>query len=187
MPSEKRSEARRINDEELLAECNRLFDFPSDGVLRRSVTVKGRFSAVGTVAGGPHANGYTRLMVSRRHCLAHRIVFLMVHGWMPKYIDHINGNKADNRPENLRAATHSQNHMNIGITKKNKSGFKGVSKHGPSWRARIFVEGLELFLGTYKTEAEASAAYIAAADRYFGEFSSTSILRTELDVRKDIA
>jgi len=82
-----------------------------------------------------------------------------------KYIDHINGDKLDNRKENLG------NRRKI---KKASSVYKGVGrqpKMSPKWYARIQVNGKHLFLGYFKTEVEAALAYNKAAKDVFGEFA----------------
>ena len=87
--------------------------------------------------------------------------------------DHVNGNRLDNRVKNLRTATPSQNSQNRPATKSNTSGFKGVTWHdrNKSWRARIGVGRKEIFLGYYQSPKEASEAYLAATQKYHGEFS----------------
>ena len=103
---------------------------------------------------------------------AHRLAWLYVHGkWPPDQIDHINGNPADNRIDNLRPANNSQNHANLGPTRLNRSGLKGVKKHRHRWVARITVGGREKHLGSFQTPQAASAAYIKAARLYFGEYA----------------
>jgi hypothetical protein len=89
-------------------------------------------------------------------------------------VDHINGNRLDNRRENLRLATRSQNAKNVGKKPSNKSGFKGVHKHGRnnSWVAQISVENKMIHLGSFKTPEEAALAYNAAAQRLHGEFAN---------------
>lgn len=91
-----------------------------------------------------------------------------------KQIDHINGNKLDNRKENLRLATNSQNHQNIGITAKNTSGYKGVRQvykntkwRNPKWRAECNGK----YIGDFSTREEAARAYNEAAKQHHGEFA----------------
>lgn len=88
--------------------------------------------------------------------------------------DHINGNGLDNRRENLRLATKSQNNANRRISKNNKSGYKGVSWHKASgkWVAGIKVNGKSINLGGYDTPEQAHKAYCDAAIKYFGEFAN---------------
>lgn len=94
-------------------------------------------------------------------------------------VDHINGNKLDNRRCNLRFATKSQNNMNCHVA-RGVSEFKGVvwakRKNGGMWRARIVVGGKAIHLGSYKTDVEAAKAYNNAALKYFGEFAKPNDL-----------
>ena len=91
----------------------------------------------------------------------------------PHQVDHKNLSKADNRRDNLRAATNSQNQANRPVSKNNSSGYKGVSFHAGTgrWQARIGVNRKRLFLGRFDTPEAAHEAYVQAAQRYFGEFS----------------
>jgi hypothetical protein len=89
-------------------------------------------------------------------------------------IDHINGNKLDNRVQNLRIATTSQNGMNRKKTKlKTSSIYKGVSKCSDrnKWASMIKANGKRINLGRFNTESEAAEAYNKAALTYFGEFA----------------
>ena len=81
----------------------------------------------GDVAGTEHGNGYLKVRLGDKVYYAHRLVYYMHHGWMPEQIDHINGNRSDNRIDNLRAATKSQNALNSRMPKNNTSGVKNVS------------------------------------------------------------
>lgn len=90
----------------------------------------------------------------------------------PQIIDHANGDGLDNRRENLRFCTYTQNAQNSRIRKDNKSGYKGVYLHLPGrWRSRIKVDGRYICLGVYKNPEEAAEAYRRAAQKYFGEFA----------------
>jgi hypothetical protein len=91
-----------------------------------------------------------------------------------KPVDHRDGDGLNNRRQNLRPATTLQNQWNRSVQKNNVSGFKGVSLQSRcthKWRARIRVEGRQLFLGEFFSPEEAAKAYDAAASQYFGEFA----------------
>jgi hypothetical protein len=89
-------------------------------------------------------------------------------------VDHINGNRFDNRKKNLRICTQKQNMQNMRTTKQ-KVGLKGVRTWGNGkFGAKIVVNGKPLWLGTFNTSKEAALAYDAAARKHFGEFACTN-------------
>lgn len=73
------------------------------------------------------SNGYNILGFFGKRYYQHQIIFLMHHGYLPKCIDHINQNKADNRIENLRDVTVSENGQNSKLSKRNTTGIKGIA------------------------------------------------------------
>jgi len=89
-------------------------------------------------------------------------------------VDHINGNRLDNRKCNLRVCTHAENSMNTKISTANTSGFKGVSKSrsGKKWRARLTVNRKIAYLGVFDSKEEAHIMYCFGATHYFGEFAN---------------
>lgn len=123
----------------------------------------------GSVVGTLSSDGYIRVRVDGVLHLAHRLAWLYIHGSHPtKLLDHINENRSDNRQENLREATHSQNYQNM--TKphvRSVSGYLGVSWHiaGKRWAAEICVNRKRTKLGLFNTPAEAHAAYLDAKSK----------------------
>lgn len=88
-------------------------------------------------------------------------------------VDHINGNPLDNRRSNLRIASYRQNTHNQKAKKHRPKGVIYVYYKGTKFIAgRITVDGRQIHLGGFATEAEAGAAYNEAAKKYFGEFAS---------------
>lgn len=86
--------------------------------------------------------------------------------------DHINQNKMDNRKENLRKCTQSQNMMNVGLKKNNTSGFIGVTKNGNGWLAKINPsKGKRISLGWFKNKEDAIIARLKAEKQYYGDFA----------------
>jgi len=107
----------------------------------------------------------------------HRLIWKLMTGEQPPpVIDHIDGDGANNRWANLRAATYAQNRGNIRRSKNNRTGFKGVWKIPSGYRglkrygASIKIAGKNITIGRFHTAEEAHAAYCAAAKKYFGEF-----------------
>ena len=82
----------------------------------------------------------------------HRLIFLLEYGYLPKEIDHINGDRQDNRIENLREVTRSQNQFNKTMCKNNTSGTRGVSWHqkSGSWVVRVCANGKSKSIGYFK-------------------------------------
>jgi len=114
--------------------------------------------------------------ITKKIDLLHRIILERIIGRplaKGEYPDHINRNKLDNRRENLRVATNSQNTANASRSKSNTSGYKGVTwdKNRGKWIAQIKVDGKHKHLGRYETSKEAYTAYCNAAVEYFGEFA----------------
>jgi len=90
------------------------------------------------------------------HVLLH--VYLFGHAKRGLEWDHINRDKMDNRKENLRQGTHSQNNLNKGLTVLNKSGFKGVNQKHDKWRGTLRVDGKQLYTTVFLTPEEAAKA-----------------------------
>jgi hypothetical protein len=102
------------------------------------------------------------------HIAMHRVIMNAPEG---VHVDHINGDRLDNRKVNLRLATHQENLRNRGKTKRNGSGFKGVIAERGKWRAEIKKEKVNVFLGYYYHPLEAAMVFNKAAAEYHGEFA----------------
>lgn len=103
-------------------------------------------------------------------------------GYSKHRIDHRNRDGLDNRRENLRWATNSENMMNQGKRAGLTSRFKGVSKRpGEKWKATIWVNGERRDLGRFSCERRAAEAYDKAALELFGEFARTNKMMGKFD------
>lgn len=126
---------------------------------------------VGSKVGHIGVGGYGYTFVHCNHIMVHRLIFLWHHGHLPKFIDHKNGDRSDNRIENLRPATIFENARNRGLAKNNTTGVTGVKIDHSKYRAAINVNKKRISLGTYKTLEQATEARKAAELKYFGEFA----------------
>jgi hypothetical protein len=128
----------------------------------------------GALAGSVHGDCYRRISFAGTRHLEHRVIWAIVHGYdSPFQIDHVNGDTFDNRIENLREATQSQNMANRVISGKRVGSKKGAFyyKRHQLWAANIGFNKKRIHLGYFQTEEEAHAAYREAALRLFGEFA----------------
>jgi hypothetical protein len=126
----------------------------------------------GKRAGYLHSLGYILIRIKGRDYPAGRLAWLwMTSQWPQAEIDHIDGDKTNNRFVNLREATRQENCRNRIRQKNNKSGFKGVSTaRNGRYRARVTVSGKEIYIGGFCNPSEAHAAYLQWAGQLFGEF-----------------
>ena len=166
-----------------LEELKEFLDYnPNTGIF---TWIKGRQAIkVGQVAGKTTGNGYVRIRFKSqtdksRYCgydyFAHRLAYYMYHGADPleKLIDHIDGDKSNNKIKNLRLATVSQNQMHrVNLASDNTSGATGVvwNKNRKKWKAQIQVNKVHKFLGYFTNKEDAIKARKEGEIKYFGEF-----------------
>lgn len=145
-----------------------LFEY-RDGTLIWKVTRR-----AGKVAGTfDKSTGYYRIHIDKIYYRLHRMIFLYHHGYLTDglQIDHTDGNRTNNRIENLREVTNQQNQFNSKTSSRNKSGIKGVSwnEAKQKWEVRIMVNNRNKFIGYYDTLEEAEAAAIKARNELHGD------------------
>jgi len=100
--------------------------------------------------------GYNSVFIMGEQYRVHRLIWLLVYGHFPKIIDHINGDKLDNRLENLKEVTQQENLMNQRRSSKNTSGVTGVyfNKKRGLWCAQMKFNGETYHLGSSKNKEE---------------------------------
>lgn len=119
---------------------------------------------------------YSNVMIEGKAFREHRAIWIWHYGDIPngKTIDHKDGNSKNNRIENLRLCTYSENNSNKKMQRNNKTGYKGVHRSGDKYAAGICQNRKIVYLGRYDTATEAAMAYDAAAIERFGEFAKTN-------------
>jgi hypothetical protein len=143
------------------------------GIFTRKVKRNKKFK-VGDVVGYIDNYGYVRIKIDKKNYSSHRLAWLYVYGEFPKkQLDHINGDKQDNRICNLREANQSQNNFNRKIQKNNTSGIKGVSwnKNAKKWEVSINVNGIKKHLGIFDSKEFAELVITEARNKYHKEFA----------------
>jgi len=144
---------------------------PETGHLYWAKTLSRR-AVAGKRAGSP-SHGYVSLGFRGKQIPAHVIIWFMQTGeWPGKEVDHINGDRSDNRIENLRLATDSEQQCNRRMDRRNSSGVKGVywNKNARKWQAYITKHGRITYLGIYASIEDARAARARAEEHLHGEF-----------------
>lgn len=129
---------------------------------------RGQRGAHGAVAGSKNSRGYVRIKIEGTKYFAHRLAWLHEYGIFPSaQIDHIDRNPANNKLNNLRVVTCSENMQNTGTYRTSVSGYKGVTwcNQRCKWRARISVDGKHYFLGAFDDAIVASNVYLAAVSK----------------------
>ena len=140
---------------------------------KKGDVIKGCLTGKGYKTG----KGYLSARIDNKLIQLHRVIFLWHHGYLPKQIDHINNITTDNRIENLRECTGSENMANKPITAANSTGFKGVyfRKDVKKYGAEVSFNGVTHYLGLYKSAIEAAEAAQSKRKEIQGEFNYESL------------
>ncbi len=151
-----------------LERLKQLFEYdPETGEFTRlvdRVSVK-----AGQLAGSLTAYGYLSIRIDKKPYFSHRLAWLYMTGSFPDgQIDHLNGVRTDNRWANLRDVSHLENHRNMGLSRRNKSGVVGVSWDSSRslWQSAITVKGVAKSLGRYQSFDDAVEARKQAEIQY---------------------
>lgn len=115
---------------------------------------------VGDKVGYVSKDGYQYFGFKGKTLKLHRAIFLMLHGYLPKYVDHKDHNRLNNKPDNLRAATMTSNNRNCSLQKNNSSGVVGVSYSATrkKWVAMIWHKSKAIPLGRFLLKEDAIKA-----------------------------
>lgn len=126
-------------------------------------------TAIGAKVGYVSADGYMYFGFQKKTLKLHRAIFLMLHGYLPAFIDHVDHNRLNNRRNNLVAATAADNTRNCSLQKNNRSGVVGVSwsSHRNKWVAMIWHQSKAIPLGRFNEFDEAVMAR-KHAERAYG-------------------
>lgn len=141
---------------------------PNTGMFKWITPPLGRFKSR-EFAGGIDGDGYWKIKVCGSHHRAHRLAFLYMNGAMPdQEVDHINGVRTDNRWENIRLVSGSENAKNKCLQKNNKSGITGVfwDHRKNKWTSKIMVNRTTIKLGDYTLFSKAVDARKRAEKNY---------------------
>lgn len=115
----------------------------------------------GKIAGtAKSSKGYCVIGIDKQVYLAHRVIWLLEYGNWPNQVDHIDGDKTNNRLGNLRSVSGKENQRNMAISRINRSGTSGVDWHRQAkrWRARINASGVSIHLGLFTSKSDAVLA-----------------------------
>ena len=109
---------------------------------------------------GQEHGGYLRVTHKNKNYRIHRVAWALYYGSFPEgHLDHLNGDRKDNRINNLRIVTNRENNLNKSSHRKGRLPGTFKTPSG-SWVSQIGIKGATKYLGTFKTEAEAHAAYL---------------------------
>lgn len=156
-------------------ELRRILSYDPETGLCHWLVDRGKKVKAGTLAGCKNPLGYYFIGINGRRYLTHRIAWAMMTGaWPVALVDHIDMNPGNNRWDNLRQATKSENMRNRGRQKNNTTGAKGVHRaESGKFVVEVWLDRKKHYIGRFNTMSEAKAAYEKAAAEIHGEFSRT--------------
>ena len=156
------------------AELKELLNYDKNtGIFTWKISTSNRVY-VGKEVSSKRNTGYISIGIKNKDYLAHRLAWLYVYGYLPKYIDHINNIRSDNRIENLREVTRIQNNQNSSISKNNTSKVKNVSWHKQckKWRVSLCVNNKRISFGLYNDLDLARLVAQEARNKYHKEYAN---------------
>lgn len=157
-------------NQQFVAEC---FEHRDGKLYWKKVAHLNKQYLVGQEAGSIHQTGYRHVTWLGKVHKVHRLIFLLEYGYLPPEVDHINGDRQDNRLTNLRPATRSENQCNRGAIASNTSGYPGVSWHRKSkaWVVRVMKNGKTVVQQYFKDVELAGLFAAEARSLYHGAYA----------------
>jgi hypothetical protein len=154
------------------AEVLKYFDYKDGNLYWKAMPYK-RNDLIGTKAGTDLGDGRSQITINKKHYKTHRLVYLMFYGYMPKEVDHIDGNPLNNQIENLRFASRSEQCCNTKLRKDSTSGIKGVTwdKSRGKWIVSINKNKKTMFRGRFDDLELAQLVAVEARNKYHGDFA----------------
>lgn len=128
---------------------------------------------VGSKAGALSGRGYMDVKIDQKIYKLHRLIFMWHHGYMPEFVDHVDCERLNNKIENLREATASQNKWNQPVPKNNTSGIKGVcfDKTKNKWKGYVGYQGKDKHIGNFDSIDDAKIAVEKTRGELHGQFA----------------
>jgi len=149
-----------------------LFEY-KNGVLIWKNPSKYKRRLIGHAVTGKDGKGYIRVGIKGKRYSVHRVIYFIHYNIWPDYVDHINANKLDNRIENLRSCSNTENSYNAKLSKSNKSGFKGIcwSKQRKKWHVQITAGGKRVVSKYFENIKDAKDCVAIERATIHGEFA----------------
>lgn len=159
-----------LSNNQLITEIQKRFNYNREnGTFTRKESF--RHLEAGSEIGWKNTNGYKQVMINNKVYLVHRLVYLLEHGTLPAFIDHINQDRLCNTITNLRACTKSRNSANR--PSKSKSGYRGVyPQPSGKWACIATHNNKSKWLGSFKSKIEAAKKYNEWALEHFQGFAT---------------
>lgn len=139
----------------------------------RWIAPKSKGLKPGDRAGSIDERGYVKVRLNNKTYKAHRLIFLFVNGYLPKFVGHKDKDRANNKPDNLRGSNAKTNACNKTKASNKTSCFKGVSvTPAGRFRAQVTKDRKIYYLGTFDSEIKAARTYNRHARKLHGRFAS---------------